>query len=103
MRARPVLRGTLALLSLALIGCLGLGAVQTAVHSVHHLAEPDEARQCSVLALAQHLEASAPDPLPTVAPRLVAPRAVVVAPPVAPPLPAFRPDEGRAPPPPATV
>ncbi len=53
-----------AMLALALV--IGLFAVEAAVHSVHHLSEPDAAARCLVLSVSQHLEGTCLE-LPTVA------------------------------------
>jgi hypothetical protein len=79
---------------------LGLSAfaIQSAVHSVHHLGQPLEAEKCPVFAASQH----APGDLPSVPsvdrPTEVATALVSVAPDWFVPDSAERPDQGRAPP-----
>jgi hypothetical protein len=83
-------------ISLALL--LGFATFQGALHSAHHLENPEEAAQCQVLAVSQHLAGVGAE-TPGVCTELLA---VVEA-----PAPAgterslrnlFRPDIGRAPP-----
>jgi hypothetical protein len=87
-------RATAVVLSLA----LSLFAIQTAVHSVHHVGQPQDAEKCPLFSASQH----APGDLPGVSVLdrpAVAPAALVTA---APdwlvPDSAERPDQGRAPP-----
>jgi hypothetical protein len=94
LAARRSLGGVIALgLSLA----LGVFTLESAVHSVHHLAEPETAQTCSVLTGSQHLSwgeapavADAPPLRVALAPLLRAedaPQALI-----------YRPHQGRAPP-----
>ena len=89
-------RGRVIALGLSL--ALGVFTLETAVHSVHHLAEPETAATCSVLTGSQHLswgeaQAAAADAPPLcVAPAPLlraedAPQALI-----------YRPHRGRAPP-----
>jgi len=83
-------------LFLALV--LGFFALETAVHSVHHLSEHQNVAQCQVLSASQHVvgalaetsEISAPtlaaEPPPSVGTESILPACF------------FRPDRGRAPP-----
>jgi hypothetical protein len=91
-RRRP--RAVAVVLSLA----LAVFAVQTAVHSVHHIGHPQEAEKCPVLSASQH----APGDLPSVpavdSPAETATELVGVAPALLVPDSAERPDQGRAPP-----
>lgn len=84
-----------AALSLALL--LGFVAFESTLHSVHHLSNPEEAAQCHVLAVSQHLSGVGTE-TPGVCSQLLA---------VEPPAPVrtkrslltlVRPDIGRAPP-----
>ena len=76
---------------------LGFVTFESAVHAVHHLSDPEEAAQCQVLAVSQHLSGVGAA-TPEVGTQLLAMEA---------PAPAgterslrnlFRPDIGRAPP-----
>ncbi len=85
-------------LSLALCLVLAVFAVETGVHSVHHLADAGAGSECSVLAATQNLTCDAAAPVVIVGPPRVA---VAAAPPRADDGPQWllhRPRPGRAPP-----
>ena len=94
-RTDSAVLGKATAISLALL--LDFVAFESALHSVHHLSDPEEAAQCYVLAVSQHLTGVGAE-TPEVSTQLLA---------VEPPAPAgterslrnlFRPDFGRAPP-----
>ena len=58
-------------LSLALCLVLAVLAVETGVHSVHHLTDPRAASECAVLAGTQNLTGDAPHPVVIAGPPLV--------------------------------
>ncbi len=83
---------------LVLAFTLGFASVEVAVHSVHHMGDPEGAASCQVLSASQHVAGAVANPS-----HLSAPRAVPAAPVSSGHdhiLPArfSRPDEGRAPP-----
>lgn len=88
--------GQAAILGLALI--VAWFGLEAAIHSVHHLADPDEASLCAVLSASQHLVGACDEGPDTGTPTLT----VHAAPPGDTqgirPLQLFRPFEGRAPP-----
>ena len=67
-RADARARGRAVALALSLL--LTVFAVEAAVHSVHHLADPAAAADCSVLSSSQHLAWGAADPVDTGRPPL---------------------------------
>ncbi|HEY7653402.1 MAG TPA: hypothetical protein VIG07_11310 [Methylomirabilota bacterium] len=84
--------------ALALSLTLGVFTLETAVHSVHHLTDPETAATCPVLSSSQHLswgeaQATATDALPL----CVAPAPLLWTE-DAPQSPIYRPHQGRAPP-----
>jgi hypothetical protein len=87
-------RAVAVILSLA----VSVFAVQSAVHSVHHLGHPHEAERCPILWASQH----APGDLPTVTiverPTEEVAELVATVPVSFVPDTALRPDQGRAPP-----
>jgi hypothetical protein len=85
-------------IALGLSLTLGVFTAEAAVHSVHHLAEPETGATCSVLTGSQHLswgeaQATAADTRPL----RVAPAPLLPAD-AAPISPVYRPHQGRAPP-----
>lgn len=85
-----------AALSLALV--LGFFAFETAVHSVHHLSDPQKATQCQVLSASQHVTGAPAETSGLCAPPLAAEaRPSAGAESLLPPG-FLRPDQGRAPP-----
>ena len=95
-RAAPRARGRAVALALSLL--LTVFAVEAAVHSVHHLADPAAAADCSVLASSQHLAWGAADPVDTGRPPLDVAAAPLGRSEQAPRGPLHRPVQGRAPP-----
>ena len=83
-------------ISLALI--LGFVAFESTLHSVHHLSNPEEAAQCQVLAVSEHLSGVGVE-TPGVCSQLPAAEAPAPARAVRGLATVFRPDTGRAPPP----
>src|SRR4029077_7907632 len=83
---------------LFLTGLLSVSAVETAVHSVHHLGDPLAVETCAVFASSGHVDGTC-DSVPTVAGPTWAPytSSVIDGNGLARLL-WFRPDEGRAPP-----
>jgi hypothetical protein len=90
-----------ALLALAFL--VALFGFQTAVHSVHHLSDPQSAASCAIFAASQHVPGNCPETLLVAAPIwTAAPGPVVVSEPFH-PLETFGSPEGRAPPAPSSV
>jgi hypothetical protein len=85
-----------ALAALSLL--VGLLALESAVHSVHHLSDADAAAGCVVLSATQHVAGAGGGGADTGGPVLVASAAPVIEGERIPPLQPFRPFEGRAPP-----
>ena len=82
-------------ISLALL--LGFATFQGALHSAHHLENPEEADQCQVLAVSEHLSGVGVE-TPGVCSQLPAAEAPAPARTVRGLATVFRPDTGRAPP-----
>jgi hypothetical protein len=85
-------------LALALVLVLGVLAVETGVHSVHHLADRQAASECAVASVSAHVHGAAQASAPDVT---WVPTPIGTAPPLAVDRPgsrSIRPDEGRAPP-----
>jgi hypothetical protein len=95
-RADPRARGRAVALALSLL--LTVFAVETAVHSVHHLADRAAAADCSVLSSSQHLAWGEADPVDTGRPPLDVSAAPLGRSEQAPRGPLHRPVQGRAPP-----
>src|SRR5262249_57716163 len=88
-------RGTIAIALALLVGVFGLEA---AVHSVHHLADPQSAASCPLYAASQHTQSdTATTPLSGVPTWTSEPSVALDLRPLV-PLPAFSAHEGRAPP-----
>src|SRR5215475_5112093 len=95
---RSLRLGLSRLLTAALLAGLTYFAFEEAVHSVHHLGEPEEAAACAIALVATNL-AGAVGERPFIAPSLAASQELVPGP--VPPGPFVRienPDHGRAPP-----
>jgi hypothetical protein len=91
-----VTRGRAIALGLALT--LGVFSLETAVHSVHHLADPERAATCAVLSGSQHLSWGEAQAAATEAPPLRVAPAPLLRAEDAPQSPIYRPHQGRAPP-----
>ena len=85
-------------IAVALSLVLTVFTVETAVHSVHHLADPQAGADCSVLSGSQHLAWSGADLVATDAPPLDVTTAVPVRSDDGPWWQLHRPSQGRAPP-----
>lgn len=83
---------------LAFVGLLCVFAVETAVHSVHHLGDQDALRACAVLVAAAHVSGVCDDVPVVVAPTWLGYISPVTDPDIFSRVLWFRPDEGRAPP-----
>ena len=83
---------------LALVLMVGVLSLETAIHSVHHLSEPDTAAVCAVLSASHHLAEASVDVPDVGALTWTAYVSPVIHADSIPPLPLFRPHEGRAPP-----
>lgn len=89
-------RGRVIALGLSL--ALGVFTLESAVHSVHHLADPETAANCPVLSGSQHLSwGEAPAAAADAPPPCVAPAPPLRAEDASPSL-IYRPHQGRAPP-----
>ncbi len=86
------------LIALGLSLALVVFTLETAVHSVHHLADPEAGAACSVLSSSQHLSYDETKALETNAPPLRGTTAALVVVNDAPQRPIHRPHQGRAPP-----
>ncbi len=86
------------LAALALVVVLSILSVETAVHSVHHLSDPQSAASCPVFSGAQHVQGAATVHADVWTPRLIVAGPPPLAPDAIPPDRFARPDEGRAPP-----
>ena len=95
-RARPSARGRAIAVALSLV--LTVFTVETAVHSVHHLADPEAGADCSVLSASQSLAWGAADLVATVGPPLDVTTAAPVRSDDGPRWQLHRPSQGRAPP-----
>jgi hypothetical protein len=89
-------RGRVIALGLSL--ALGVLTLETAVHSVHHLDDPETAATCAVLSGSQHLSWGEAQAIAADAPSLCAAPAPLPQAEDAPPSPIYRPHRGRAPP-----
>ncbi len=89
-------RGRLIALGLSL--ALGVFTLETAVHSVHHLTDPETAATCPVLSGSQHLSWGEGEAAATDAPSLCAFPAPLLRSEGAPQSLIYRPHQGRAPP-----
>jgi hypothetical protein len=89
-------RGRVIALGLSL--ALGVFTLETAVHSVHHLADPETAATCPVLAGSQHLSWGEAQAAAADAPPLCVAPAPLLRAEDAPPSLLYRPHQGRAPP-----
>ena len=88
--------GDAAILSLALV--VALFGIESAVHSVHHLSDPDAAASCAMFSASQHAPGAGAETPHEGAPTWTAEPAPVLAEEHTHPLPTFRSHEGRAPP-----
>ncbi len=89
-------RGRVTALALSL--ALGFFTLETAVHSVHHLADPETAATCPVLSGSQHLSWGEAQAAATDAPPLCVAPAPLLRVEDAPQSLIYRPHQGRAPP-----
>lgn len=89
-------RGRVIALGLSL--ALGVFTLETAVHSVHHLADPETAATCPVLSGSQHLSWGEAQAAATDAPAFSAAPGPLLRSENAPQSPIYRPCQGRAPP-----
>jgi hypothetical protein len=89
-------RGRAVAVALSLV--LTVFTVETAVHSVHHLADPEAGADCSVLSASQNLAWGEADPVATDGPPLDVTIAVPVRSDDGPRWQLHRPSQGRAPP-----
>jgi hypothetical protein len=89
-------RGRVIALGLSL--ALGVFSLELAVHSVHHLAEPETAATCPVLTGSQHLSWGEAQAAAADAPPLCVAPAPLLRAEDAPPSLLYRPHQGRAPP-----
>ena len=89
-------RGRVIALGLAL--ALGVFTLESAVHSVHHLGDPETAANCPVLAGSQHLSWGEAQAAAADAPPLCVAPAPLLRAEDAPPSLIYRPHQGRAPP-----
>jgi hypothetical protein len=85
-------------LVLALALLVAVFAFESAVHSVHHLLDPQAADSCTFLAGSKHTDTASPSVPDAGAPLWTAASAAVIDADLAPPLCGFRTHEGRAPP-----
>jgi len=84
--------------ALVLAGLLGVSGLEAAIHSVHHLADPESGQSCRVLSATQHVTGALAEPAALRSPaHLVEPLTTVSPTTVLPPQSAG-PDAGRAPP-----
>jgi hypothetical protein len=81
-----------------LVCILAFIALEEAVHSVHHLADPETARECRILSTVQHVQGTCAEGPDLGLPAPAAPFTLVVHHEGIRSLRLFRPDEGRAPP-----
>jgi hypothetical protein len=88
----------LRVIALGLSLTLGLFSMETAVHSVHHLADPETATTCPVLCAAEHLAWGAVPAPATEAPPLCVAAAPLLRRDEGPQSAIYRPHQGRAPP-----
>jgi len=72
--------------------------LESAIHSVHHLSDPEAAASCVVLSASHHEPGTCADTPDVGTPTWTAEPPPAVGPPIVRPLQAFRPHEGRAPP-----
>jgi hypothetical protein len=93
---RPRKVRVVALLALAFL--VALFGLQTAVHSVHHLSDPQGAASCVIFAASQHVPGDCPETLLVAAPIWTAAPCPLVVSELFHPLEAFGSPEGRAPP-----
>jgi hypothetical protein len=93
-----ITRPSIRTIRLTLAFIVGAFAFETAVHSVHHLGDPDGAEACTAYASSQRVTGDVAQDTPVVAPLEADWRSPAEsAPDIAPPR-FSRPDEGRAPP-----
>jgi disulfide bond formation protein DsbB len=85
-----------AMLALALV--VALFGLESAVHSVHHLSDPQAAASCAVLSASQHAPGTCADIPDVGTPTWTAERSPAVGTEIIRPLQAFGPPDGRAPP-----
>jgi len=90
---RPRVVATVALA--LLVGLLGL---ESAVHSVHHVSDPDAAASCAVFAASQHVAGTGAEVLDLASPTPAGVPVALAGAERPRPLPAFSAHEGRAPP-----
>jgi hypothetical protein len=95
-RAGPSARGRAIAVALSLV--LTVFTVETTVHSVHHLADPEAGADCSVLSVSQNLAWGAADLVATDGPPLDVTTVVSVRSDDGPRWQLHRPSQGRAPP-----
>ena len=95
-RAEASARGRAIAVGLSLV--LTVFTVETTVHSVHHLADPEAGADCSVLSVSQNLAWGAADLVATDGPPLDVTTAVSVRSDDGPRWQLHRPSQGRAPP-----
>ena len=95
-QAGPSARGRAVAVALSLV--LTVFTVETAVHSVHHLADPEAGADCSVLSASQNLAWGAADVVATDGPPLDVTTAVPARSGDGPRWQLHRPSQGRAPP-----
>jgi disulfide bond formation protein DsbB len=86
------------LAALALVFVLSVISIETAVHSVHHLSDPQSAASCQVFSGSQHVPGTVTVHADLWTPRLIIAGPPALAPSTIPPDRFARPDEGRAPP-----
>ncbi len=91
-------RSSVRAVALGLALALGVFTLETAVHSVHHLADPDARAACPVLTGSQHLSWGEAQVADAGVPRLCASAAPMVRLADAPRWQIYRPHQGRAPP-----
>lgn len=85
-------------LAVALAFFLSVFALEGAIHSVHHLDDPQQAAKCQVLSVSQHVTGDSPDTVALEIPPADSGLLVIGSPNSLLPDLLFRPDQGRAPP-----
>src|SRR5436853_6000094 len=89
--------------ALVLAVLLGVSGLEAAIHSVHHLADPESGQSCRVLSATQHVTGALAETGALCSPAHLVETLTTVGPPTALPSRSAGPDAGRAPPAPPSA
>jgi len=84
--------------ALVLAVLLGVSGLEAAIHSVHHLADPESGQSCRVLSATQHVTGALAETAALCSPAHLVETLIAVGPPTVLPSRSAGPDAGRAPP-----